>query len=161
MPKRRNIEKNMELKKIIITFTIILFTSPLNAELIKPNKEFDPYDVVKIQLKALKNNNKKDDGIKQTWLFAHPDNRKVTGPFARFRIMIYGQQYKHLINHSSHKIKLISNSPNTYVYRIEILSENKKLFIYEWHVQKGSDDNCKNCWFTSAVSQPFDQGNTI
>ena len=161
MPKRRNIEKNMELKKIIITFTIILFTSPLNAELIKPNKEFDPYDVVKIQLKALKNNNKKDDGIKQTWLFAHPDNRKVTGPFARFRIMIYGQQYKHLINHSSHKIKLVSNSPNTYVYRIEILSENKKLFIYEWHVQKGSDDNCKNCWFTSAVSQPFDQGNTI
>ena len=45
--------------------------------------------------------------------------------------------------------------------RIEILSENKKLFIYEWHVQKGSDDNCKKCWFTSAVSQPFDQGNTI
>ncbi len=161
MPKRRDIEKNMELKKIIITLIIILFTSPLNAELIKPNKEFDPYDVVKIQLKALKNNNKKDDGIKQTWLFAHPDNRKVTGPFARFRIMIYGQQYKHLINHSSHKIKLVSNSPNTYVYRIEILSENKKLFIYEWHVQKGSDDNCKNCWFTSAVSQPFDQGNTI
>ena len=161
MPKRRDIEKNMELKKIIITLIIILFTSPLNAELIKPNKEFDPYDVVKIQLKALKNNNKKDDGIKQTWLFAHPDNRKVTGPFARFRIMIYGQQYKHLINHSSHKIKLVSNSPNTYVYRIEILSENKKLFIYEWHVQKGSDDNCKNCWFTSAVSQPMEQGNSI
>ena len=41
------------------------------------------------------------------------------------------------------------------------MSENKKLFIYEWHVQKGSDDNCKKCWFTSAVSQPFDQGNTI
>ena len=161
MPKRRGIEKNMELKKIIITFTTILFMSPLNAEPIKPNKEFDPYDVVKIQLEALKNNNKQDDGIKQTWLFAHPDNRKITGPFARFRIMIYGQQYKHLINHSSHKIKLVSNSPNTYVYRIEILSENKKLFIYEWHVQKGSDDNCKKCWFTSAVSLPFDQGNTI
>ena len=44
---------------------------------------------------------------------------------------------------------------------IEILSENKKLFIYEWHVQKGSDESCNKCWFTSAVSQPFDQGNTI
>ncbi len=161
MPKRRDIKKNMELKKIIIIFTTIFFMSTLNAELIKPDKEFAPYDVVKIQLKALKNNNKKDDGIKQTWLFAHPDNKKITGPFERFRVMIYGQQYKHLINHSSHKIKLITNSPNTYVYRIEILSENKKLFIYEWHVQKGSDDNCKKCWFTSAVSQPFDQGNTI
>ena len=75
--------------------------------------------------------------------------------------MIYGQQYKYLMNHSSHKIKLITNSPNTYVYRIEILTNDKKLFFYEWHVQKGSDNNCQNCWFTSAVSQPVDQVNTI
>ena len=151
----------MELKKISIILIILLFSPQVNAELIKPNKKLDPYDVIKIQLEALKNNDSQDKGIIQTWMFAHPDNKKVTGPYARFRIMIYGQQYKHLINHSSHKIKLITNSPNTYVYRIEILSENKKLFIYEWHVQKGSDDNCKKCWFTSAVSQPFDQGNTI
>ena len=151
----------MELKKISIILIVILFSFHVKAELVKPNTKLDPYDVVKIQLEALKKNDSQDNGIKQTWLFAHPDNKKVTGPFDRFRIMIYGQQYKHLINHSSHKIKLITNSPNTYVYRIEILSENKKLFIYEWHVQKGSDDNCKKCWFTSAVSQPFDQGNTI
>ena len=151
----------MELKKISIIIIFILFSTKVNAELIKPNDKLDPYDVVKIQLEALKKNNSEDEGIRQTWLFAHPDNKKATGPFTRFRIMIYSQQYKHLINHSSHKIKLITNSPNTYVYRIEILARNKKLFIYEWHVQKGSDDNCKNCWFTSAVSQPFDQGNTI
>ena len=138
-----------------------LFSTLARAELIKPNIKLDPYDVVKIQLEALKDNNKEDTGIRQTWMFAHPDNKKATGPFDRFKVMIYGQQYKHLINHSSHKIKLITNSPNTYVYRIEILSENKKLFIYEWHVQKGSDESCKKCWFTSAVSQPFDQGNTI
>ena len=151
----------MELKKISITIIFILFSIKVNAELVKPNHKLDPYDVVKIQLEALKKNNSEDEGIRQTWLFAHPDNKKATGPFDRFRIMIYSQQYKHLINHSSHKIKLITNSPNTYVYRIEILARNKKLFIYEWHVQKGSDDNCKKCWFTSAVSQPFDQGNTI
>ena len=107
------------------------------------------------------NNDEKDKGIRQTWLFAHPDNKKFTGPYEKFRIMIYGQQYKYLMNHSSHKIKLMTNSPNTYVYRIEILTNDKQLFFYEWHVQKGSDDNCKNCWFTSAVSQPVDQGNTI
>ena len=161
MSKRRGFKKNMELKKILITIIFILFSIKVNAELIKPNDKLDPYDVVKIQLEALKKNNSEDEGIRQTWLFAHPDNKKTTGPFDRFRIMIYSQQYKHLINHSSHKIKLITNSPNTYVYRIEILARNKKLFIYEWHVQKGSDDNCKKCWFTSAVSQPFDQGNTI
>ena len=151
----------MELKKIIISSIFIFYFGHVNAELIKPNKKLDPYDVVKIQLVALKNNDEKDQGIKQTWLFAHPDNKKITGPYERFRIMIYGQQYKYLMNHSSHKIKLITNSPNTYVYRIEILTYDKKLFFYEWHVQKGSDNNCQNCWFTSAVSQPVDQGNTI
>ena len=59
------------------------------------------------------------------------------------------------------KINLISNSPNTFIYGVEILDDDKKLFFYEWHVQKGSDKDCSNCWFTSAVSQPFDQGNTI
>ena len=151
----------MELKKIVLFFIFTLYFGQLNAELIKPSKEFDPYDVVKIQLKALKNNKEKDQGIRQTWLFAHPDNKKVTGPYERFRIMIYGKQYKYLINHSSHKINLISNSSNTYTYRIEILTNDKKLFFYEWQVQKGSEDNCKNCWFTSAVSLPVDQGNTI
>ena len=151
----------MELKKFIIITIFFSLASNANAELIKPSQKFDPYEVIKIQLEALKNNNKKDEGIRQTWLFAHPDNKKVTGPYDRFKSMIYGQQYKHLINHSSHKIKLITNSPNTYAFRIEILSFDKKLYFYEWHVQKGSDDNCKNCWFTTAVSQPIDQGNTI
>ena len=151
----------MELKKITIFLILIFFTTQAYAELIKPNKKLNAYEVVQIQLEALKKNDSKDKGIEQTWLFAHPDNKKVTGPYSRFRIMIYGEQYKHLINHSSHKIKLITNSANTYVYKIEILSEVKKLFFYEWHVKKGSDDNCKGCWFTSAVSQPFDQGNTI
>ena len=151
----------MELKKILTLLILILLNTSVYAELTEPNKRLEPYDVVKIQLEALKNNNKDDNGIKQTWLFAHPDNKKITGPYERFRIMIYGQQYKFLLNHSSHKINLITNSPNRSIYRIEILSDKKQLLFYEWHVQKGSDVNCNNCWFTSAVSQPVDQGNTI
>ena len=151
----------MELKKILFFFIIVLHSNNLNAELIKPSKNLDPYDVVKIQLEALKDNGENDEGIRQTWLLTHQDNKKVTGTYERFRVMINGQQYKYLINHSSHKIKLITNSPNTFIYRIEILSKNKKLFIYEWHVQKGTNKNCKDCWFTSAVSLPTDQGNTI
>ena len=42
--------------------------------------------------------------------------------------MIY-EQYRFLLNHSSHKINLITNSPNTFVYRIQILTESKKLYF--------------------------------
>ena len=90
MPKRRGFRKDMELRKIIIFLFFFTFTSQIKAEFIKPNKLLDPYEVIKIQLEALKNNNQKDEGIKQTWLFAHPDNKKATGPYPRFRIMIYG-----------------------------------------------------------------------
>ena len=144
----------MELKKIFITFVFILTFNTLNAEMIKPSKDLSAFDVVKIQLEALKKNNKLNDGIKQTWLFAHPDNKKFTGPYKRFEGMLLGQQYKILLNHSSHKINLISNSPNTFIYGVEVLDNDKKLFFYEWHVQKGSDKDCSDCWFASAVSQP-------
>ena len=151
----------MELKKIYLIIILIFSFNTLKAEMIKPSKNLSAYDVVKIQLDALKKNNNLNDGIKQTWLFAHPDNKKFTGPYERFKDMLLGQQYKFLLNHSSHEINLISNSPNTFVYGIEIIDNDKKLFFYEWHVQKGSDEQCKSCWFTSAVSKPVDQGNTI
>ncbi len=44
-----------------------------NAEIIKPAENLSAYDVIKIQLNALKNNDDKDNGIKQTWIFAHPE----------------------------------------------------------------------------------------
>jgi hypothetical protein len=151
----------MELKKVFLFIIIILFSNKLNTEIVNPNEKLLPFDVVKIQLEALKNNNENDNGIEQTWLFAHPENKKITGPYARFRIMIYGDQYRSLLNHSSHKIDLMMNTPKKYIFKVEVLAKNKKLFIYEWHVEKASEKNCKNCWFTSAVSMPMDQGNTI
>ena len=151
----------MELKRYLILFIFIFFTNSVYAELLKPNKQLEPYDVVKIQLEALKNNNENDNGIKQTWLFAHPDNKKVTGPYERFRIMIYGDQYRQLLNHDTHKINLIMNTPNAHMFKIKILTKNKQLLFYEWHVKKASEKNCIDCWFTSSVSIPIDQGNTI
>jgi|TARA_B110000211_G_scaffold234785_1_gene306256 hypothetical protein len=163
MSKRRGITKNMELKKLFTILIFVFFTNYVNAKIIKPAKNFSPYEVVKIQLVALKNNSasSEDSGIKQVWLFAHPENKRVTGPYERFRIMIYGNQYNLLLNHSSHKINLIMNTSKKNIFRVEILTREKKLFFYEWHVEKGDDKNCNDCWFTTAVSIPIDQGNTI
>ena len=153
----------MELKNFLILFFLFGLTNSLNADVIKPNENMTAYDVVKIQFVALKNNNvpEKDSGIKQTWIFAHPENKKITGPFERFRIMLYGAQYNILLNHDSHKIKLIMNTKKKYIYGVELLSKNKKLYFYEWHLERSSVEGCNNCWFTTAVSSPTDQGNTI
>ena len=135
----------------------------LNGEVIKPSKKFSAYDVLKIQLNALKNNDKPkiDSGIEQAWVFAHPENKAVTGPLARFKLMIYDVHYRILLNHDSHNIKLISNTLNKYVFGVTILTDKKKMYFYEWHLEKADENNCNKCWFTSSVSYPFDQGNTI
>ena len=153
----------MELKKYLILITILSFTNVLHADIIEPAENLTAYDVVKIQLTALKNNNKpsKNAGIKQTWVFAHPENKKFTGPYERFEKMLLGNQYKFLLNHESHKIKLIMNSKKKYMYNVELISSDKKMYFYEWHLEINSTDQCNNCWFTTIVSPPTDKGNTI
>ena len=151
----------MELKKIIFIF--LFLTASTQAEMILPSKDLSPSKVIQIQLSALKNNDspKADNGIRQTWIFAHPENKKITGPYEKFKAMLYSVHYRILINHYSHSINLIMNNQNKYIYGVKILSKDKKQFLYEWHVEKGDEKDCNDCWFTSVVSMPTSQGNSI
>ena len=90
------------MKKIILYTTFILLNTSLAfADLIKPSNKIDPSKVVSIQLEGLMNNDKpsKDHGIKQTWEFAHPSNKKYTGPLPRFIKLLQSEGYKMLLNH--------------------------------------------------------------
>ncbi len=150
------------MKRIILIVTIYIISfNFVYAGIIKPNKNLSAYDVIKIQLEALKNNDENDNGIKQTWVFAHPKNKEITGPYPRFRIMIYDVHYSLLLNHYSHNINLIMNSQKKYVFGVKILDKRKKQFFYEWHVEKGNENNCNSCWFTTVVSMPTSQGSSI
>ena len=114
---------------ILIFFSLFSFHET-SAELLKPNNELKPFDVVKIQLSALKNNNKpyKNAGIKQTWEFAHPSNKKFTGPVSRFIKLLNDEGYNVLLNHMEHKIVEIFNSEKKFIYEITIL-DREKIFL--------------------------------
>ena len=61
------------------------------ADLLAPDPALSPAEVVVIQLDALRGNEAETDaGIAQTWAFAHPDNKRMTGPLPRFAQMIKG-----------------------------------------------------------------------
>ena len=91
------------LKKLQIIFKVLiifLFSISLSvAELLKPNSNIKPIEVVEIQLIGLQKNDAsyKDSGIEQTWNFAHPNNKKVTGPLVKFKAMIKGDTYQMMI----------------------------------------------------------------
>ena len=112
--------------KLILFFFI--FTDISNADLVKPNSDLKPFEVLKIQLNSLKNNNSpyKDAGIEQTWEFAHPVNKASTGPFKKFKQMIYSDSYKILISHVNNKTEVLKESPEKFEcmrYKYEYLQE--------------------------------------
>ncbi len=43
-------------------------------------------------------------GIEQVWLFAHPANKAMTGPLARFRTLFASPAYAPLLGHQAHAI---------------------------------------------------------
>ena len=150
------------LLKLIVFF--FLFTSISSADLIKPNSNLKPFDVLMIQLNSLKDNNKpyKDAGIEQTWEFAHPKNKKITGPLDKFKEMIYGENYKILISHENTEITILKEKEDISVFKVIVLTKNKEKYYYIWQVEKVLlEGELKNCWMTTSVSNPKYIGEVI
>jgi len=149
---------------VVIFFLAIMFIVTVKAELIKPNIEIEPDQVVQIQLNGLMNNDKpnQDYGIKQTWEFAHPSNKKYTGPLPRFINLLKSESYKMLINHLDSEIIEVFKSSNQYGFEITILGNDKKYYKFQWVVEKYYDEGpLKDCWLTTTVSNPVSLGSSI
>ena len=158
----------MMLKKLHLTFSVVLFfflnISFLKADLSIPNNSILPAEVIKIQLVALMNNDKKfeDSGIEQTWNFAHPKNKKNTGPLPNFKMMIKGNSYKMLLNHINHTITELGSSDKWAQFEGVILDKEKIYHKFNWQVEKyTSDGPLKDCWLTTMVSSPIPLGSSI
>ena len=156
------------LKKLHLTFSVVLFfflnISFLKADLLIPNNSILPAEVVKIQLVALMNNDKKfeDSGIEQTWNFAHPNNKKNTGPLPNFKMMIKGNSYQMLLNHISHTITELGSSDNWAQFEVVILDKDKIYHKFNWQVEKFTlEGPLQDCWLTTVVTNPVPLGSSI
>jgi len=149
---------------IFVILISLLLTNFAKADLIKPNSGIEPIQVVKIQLRGLKNNDQlyKDGGIEQTWEFAHPKNRKFTGPLTKFKSMIKGDDFSMLLNHKEHKVKEVFLSDDVATFEVIVLNSDKEYFKFKWQVEKfKKEGTLKNCWLTTAVSSPISIGSSI
>ena len=150
--------------KFEIILILLIFTSISKADLLKPNKDILPSEVVKIQLTGLQNNDSdyKDGGIEQTWNFAHPNNKRVTGPLSNFKMMIKSDSYGMMINHLSHSITELGSSDKWAQFEVIILDKDKIYHKFNWQVEKYTLDGIlKDCWLTTMVSSPIPLGSSI
>jgi len=158
----------MMLKKLPLIFSIVtiifLNISHSNADLKSPNNLILPAEVIKIQLVGLMDNDKdfKDSGIEQTWNFAHPNNKKNTGPLPNFKMMIKGNSYQMLIDHLNHTITELGSSDKWAQFEVIILDKNKIYHKFNWQVEKYTMNGpLKDCWLTTMVSKPISLGSSI
>ena len=148
---------------IIFLFAGMFILTTAKAEIIKPNSEIEPNQVVKIQLDGLMKNDEPNlnNGIKQTWEFAHPSNKKYTGPLSKFITLLKGQNYKMLINHLDNEIIEIFKTTNKYGFEVTILSNDKNYYKFQWVVEKYYEEGpLKDCWLTISVSNPISLGSS-
>jgi hypothetical protein len=132
------------------------------ADLLAPDPALSPAEVVAIQLDALQANAAADDaGIAQTWAFAHPDNKRMTGPLPRFAQMIKGPQYQMLLNHRSHEVREVSRTDEEAVFAVTITTSTGDVVGYQWTVAKVRDGEHAGAWMTIGVSPPVPAGQAI
>ena len=132
------------------------------ADLRAPDPALSPAEVVAIQLNALQGNEADTDaGITQTWAFAHPDNKRMTGPLPRFAQMIKGPQYRMLLNHRSHHVEEVSRTNDEAVFGVAVTTPTGDVVGYRWTVAKVMGGEHAGAWMTISVSPPVPAGQAI
>jgi len=150
------------ISKVLVLLLITISIS--KAEILKPSSNINPKEVVKIQLTGLQKNDFKfkDSGIEQTWNFAHPNNKKVTGPLGNFKRMLKGDSYQMMIDHLSHTITQLGSTDKWAQFEVIILDKSKIYHKFNWQVEKYTEDGeLKDCWLTTMVSNSIPLGSSI
>ena len=99
-----------------------------------------------------------DFGIAQTWNFAHPRNRAVTGPLQRFAGMLKGPAYGTMLNHTDHRIEAQANDGTRANFDVYMETAQGRMLHFMWSVELVDGGEFDNCWMTVAVSMPRDAG---
>ena len=140
----------------MLTLSLFIFNNNKTLSDVMPNDIFTAIEVVELQMTSLQTNSEMNNaGIYQCWLFAHPENKKYTGPFSNFKRMIKDTTYKILLNSIKFKTKLISKSDEVVKYSVVIDAFDNKRYQLDWVLEKAKlNKDCKNCWMTTVVTQP-------
>jgi hypothetical protein len=137
----------------IILPALFFSVSSLAEEIITPDANLAPERVVQIQLEALQRND--SQGIAQTWAFAHPVNKKVTGPLERFESMIKSPNYRMLLGHQKHTIKSVLKTIDHALFVVKVFITADQHVTYKWELLKVNTGPAAGAWTTIGVSAPL------
>ena len=148
---------------LLIVLSLLMFSLTARAaDFIRPSDQLSAQDVVEIQLLGLQSGDQdKASGIEQVWIFAHPDNKRVTGPLARFATLFEVPAYAPLLGHLNYVINdsRIDNGVARFV--LTVLARDGSSYGYLWVLRlaelsaaETASGQPETVWMTTAVSAP-------
>ncbi|MBU1210151.1 MAG: DUF4864 domain-containing protein [Alphaproteobacteria bacterium] len=148
---------------VFVMAWVALASVVLAQDLIQPDAKMSPEDVVRTQLDALQANDtpSRNAGIRQVWEFAHPVNRRMTGPYDNFAVMMKGPFYNALINHSSHAIKPLERTGMAAAFDVDVTSATGLVLRYRWVLERAFGGGLDGAWMTVSVSIAQPNGREI
>ncbi len=143
-----------------IAALLVIFAAPLGASHLpqtEPDPSLAPQDVVSIQIEALGNNDApyKDRGLEVTFNFASPSNKRMTGPLARFKVMVRGPTYGPMIDHRGAKFENLVVENDSARIDVVLKSKDGVYLGYRFFLSRQHGNEYEGSWMTDAVV-PFD-----
>ena len=154
----------MKVQRLFL-FTILILLAGVSAraaEFILPSSDLSAQEVVEIQLLGLQSGKTdKSAGIEQVWIFAHPDNKRVTGPLKKFATLFDTPAYAPLLGHLNYVINEDRIEGSVARFALTVLARDGKSYGYLWVLRQASLSGNKTAsgqheivWMTTAVSAP-------
>ena len=138
---------------VTLLLTFILARQASAESLIVPAADYTPQEVIEIQLLGLQSGDP-EQGIEQVWIFAHPFNKRATGPLARFRTLFETPAYAPLLDFRSYSIKPVNETAIESQFVVSIVTSDGVSYDYFWAVEKVLDGEQAGFWMTTMVSSP-------
>lgn len=128
--------------------------NPLSDALV-PAPALSPGEVVRIQLEALRHNDRHDRGIEVAFRFASPANRANTGPLARFVSMIRNGPYALMLGFRAASYGPVESKGVRARQRVTLADAGRSV-TYWFYLSRQSEEPYVDCWMTDAVYvEPF------
>ena len=146
------------LRSLLVTLALggwfVAVSSAKAQQFIHPETSLSPAVVIRIQLEALSANGRGDDmtGIEQVWAFAHPDNRRLTGPLPRFARMLRSPNYQMLLGNRGHRTERVSIEENSAHFVVRVTSRDGGIYGYSWRLSKATEAGAAGAWMTTSVA---------
>lgn len=127
-----------------------------SSEIIEPSPSLSSEQVVEIQLLGLKisKGDANTTEMQQVWRFAHPSNKAVTGPLARFATLFDSPAYRPLLGHQDASIIRLAETESRVQMQVNVTGTDGQSYVYLWVVGKAIEGSDAGSWMTLSVSIP-------